>query len=83
MGDDLSQIEAYKLEQDEITAQGDVMPDWWEGHGRIKIMERDDLTRRGREFALDLLARLSAKYPDTDSEKLAGKAIKMTRQKLD
>jgi len=79
MAESQSLMAEYKRELDEMLAG--VMPDHWEGHGRLKIAERD-FSPKQHTFAHKLLGRLSEKHPDYDSEKLADKAIEMTEEKL-
>jgi len=72
-------MEQYKHEQD--TGMAGVMPDKWEGHGRILIHERD-FSDKKRNFCLKLLGRLNKKYPDVCAERLAEKAIEAAEKRL-
>lgn len=67
------------LKMDEIARS--VMPDNWVGHGRLTILESEDLSINQKQKGVKAVERLSEKKPDKNGETLAEAVIPHIQEK--
>jgi hypothetical protein len=74
-------MRSYKLEQDELAAHGDVMPDTWNGHARI-IVRDSNLPDKIADRAIRKSIQLADKKGVTPAT-AAKRMVKVLSEKLD